>query len=268
VTDHLRRGLAPVSDAGWAAIEAEAGRALRHFLAARALVDVEGPLGWEHAARATGRIELLAPVAEGVEARQREVQPLVELRTPFTVSLDELDAIDRGAAAPDLQVVLDAARRAALAEDTALFAGWPAASVRGLAAGSPHEPVAISEDYGEYAGHVARGVAALRRAGIGGPYALALGPRCYTGVIEGSAHGGYPVLEHIRMILGGPIVWAPSVDGAVVVSQRGGDHVLTLGQDWSIGYAGHRGDGVDLYLEESFTFELREPAAAIALRYP
>ena len=53
---------------------------------------------------------------------------------------------------------------------------------------------------------------------------------------ETTEHGGYRRSEHLRQILGGPVVWAPAVEGAVVLSQRGGDFELTVGQDFSIGY--------------------------------
>jgi uncharacterized linocin/CFP29 family protein len=192
----------------------------------------------------------------------------VELRVPFSVPLDELDAVDRGAAAPDLEAVQTAARLAATAEDEAIFNGWPAAGIDGIAGCSPHPPVTITEDYDEYPKHVAKAVATLRRAGFGGHFALALGPRCHTGAIESTAHGGYPILEHIKLILGGPIVWAPGVDGALVLAERGGDYTLDLGQDWSIGYSSHDAEAVHLYLEESFDFEVLEPAAAVALRDP
>lgn len=263
---HLRRHLAPIGEDGWGEIEREASRTLKHFLAGRPLVDVEGPLGWRHAARATGRVEDVEPPVGGVEARRRRVQPLVELRVPFTVPMVELEAIERGAVNPDLSGVTEAATQAAAAEDAIVFHGLPSAGIDGLADSSPHQPVPIGDDYTQYASLVARAVATLRRAGVGGPFALALGPRCHAGVIE-TTHGGYPVLEHIRLILGGPIVWAPAVDGAVVVSQRGGDHVLTLGQDWSIGYRSHTADAVELYLEASLDFEVRETGAAAALRY-
>ena len=95
----------------------------------------------------------------------------------------------------------------------------------------------ITDDYSEYPTHVAKAVAVLRAADIGGPYAIALGSRGYTGVTETTEHGGYPVFEHLRQILDGPVVWAPAVDGAVVLSQRGGDFELTVGQDFSIGYS-------------------------------
>ena len=148
-----------------------------------------------------------------------------------------------------------------------MFHGYDAAGISGISESTPHAPVAISDDYNEYPGTVARAVATLQNAGIGGPFAIALGPRCYTGVIETTEHGGYPVLEHIRLILGGPIVWAPAVDGAIVVSLRGGDYQLTCGQDFSIGYTDHDADNVRLYLEESMTFRALSPDAGTALVY-
>lgn len=51
----------------------------------------------------------------------------------------------------------------------------------------------------------------------------------------------------------------------MVLSQRGGDFTLSVGQDLSIGYLDHDADTVNLYLEESFTFQTEEPDAAIAL---
>ena len=107
----------------------------------------------------------------------------------------------------------------------------------------------------------------LQTSGVAGPYAVALGPRCYTGVIETTEMGGYPVLEHLRLITGGPVLWAPGVDGAVVLSTRGGDFELTVGQDVSIGYLDHDATSVHLYLEESFTFKVLTPEAAVYLAY-
>ena len=78
-------------------------------------------------------------------------------------------------------------------------------------------------------------------------------------MIETTEHGGYPVLEHLRLIVGGPVVWAPAVDGAVVLSQRGDDFELVVGQDLSIGYTDHDADSVGLYLEESITFRAAGP---------
>lgn len=265
--NHLFRELAPVSETGWEAIDTEALRALHNFLAARKLVDVSGPYGWEHACATLGRVgDVIVGPRDGVEAATRRVQPLLELRTRFDVARRELDAIDRGSRSPDLAGVVAAARRIAEAEDHAIFNGYSPSAVEGVTEASPHEPIGIGDDYEDYPQPVAKAVAVLRRAGVDGPFGLALGPRCYTGVIE-TTRGGYPVLEHLKLILGGPVVWAPAVDGAVVVSLRGGDFELVVGQDLSIGYASHTPEAVTCFLEESLTFLVHGPEAAVALRY-
>ncbi len=266
--DHLMRALAPISDQAWAQIEEEATTALRELLAARRLFDTTEPLGWQHAALSTGRVaEVSAPDGDDVLARIREVQPLVEFRTPFTVSRSELDAIDRGSCVADLDVVRFAARRAAMVEDKAVFHGYEAGGIVGVTEATPHDPVVIDDDYDSYPSFVAKATTRLKLAGVGGPYAIALGPRCFTGVMEQSEMGGYPVLEHLRLILGGPVVFAPGIDGAVVTSQRGGDIRIVLGEDFSIGYSSHDAGSVDLYIEESFTVQLCAPEAAVYLTY-
>jgi uncharacterized linocin/CFP29 family protein len=266
--NHLMRDLAPVTDEAWAQIDAEASRSLKHYLAARRLVDFNGPLGWEHSAVDIGRVDALDHGPLGtVETALRKVLPLVELRSTFSVSTTELAAADRGATDLDLDPVIAAARAAALAEDHLVFHGYDHGMVAGMVAASPHEPVSIAKDYTKYPEHVAKAVAALRAADIGGPYAIALGARCYTGVTETTEHGGYPVLEHIQQILGGPVVWAPAVDGAVVLSHRGGDFELTVGEDFSVGYRSADATAVELYIEESLTFRINTPDAAVHLAY-
>ncbi len=266
--NHLLRELAPISDGGWEEIEDETKRALGTYLVARKLVDFTAPRGWTKSSVHTGRVEPVktAP-AVGVSALLRTVQPLVELRADFDVSRAELDAIDRGSKSPDLDVVVDAAKHLAEAEDRAVFRGFSTGQIIGITEATPHDPIAIPDDYEDYPRPVAKAVAVLRQAGVDGPYGIALGPRCYTGVIETTQRGGYPVLEHLRLILGGPVIWAPAVDGALVVSLRGGDFELISGQDVSIGYASSTSDAVSLYLQESFTFRAHGPEAAIALAY-
>jgi uncharacterized linocin/CFP29 family protein len=264
--NHLLRELAPINDEAWAQIDAEAERSLKHFLAARRLVDFEGPLGWEQSTVDLGRV---VPLDHGplgnVEAAGRTALPLVEFRTRFSLPLTEIAAAERGATNLDLDRVIAAGKTAALAEDGVVFHGYDAGAIKGIAGSSPHTPVTISDDYGQYPEHVARAVAVLRAADIAGPYAIALGSRGFTGVTETTEHGGYPVFEHLRQILGGEVVWAPAVDGAVVLSQRGGDFVLTVGEDFSVGYSGHDANSVDLYLEESLTFRINTPEAAVQL---
>src|SRR5689334_4949303 len=263
----LLRELAPISDAAWKEIEEEAKRTLTMTLAARRLVDFRGPLGWAESAVSLGRTQdVKGQASDGVRARLRQVQPLVEMRTPFELSREELEAVGRGARDPDLDAVRAAARNAAIAEDRAVFHGYSAASIQGIIEAASGSTLPISDDYEDYPALVAEAVNRLRTTGVGGPYAIALGPRCYTGLTK-TTKGGYPVMEHVRRLLDGPIVWAPAVNGAVVLTTRGDDFELIVGQDFSIGYLSHTATTVTLYLQESFTFRVLTPEAAIPLAY-
>jgi uncharacterized linocin/CFP29 family protein len=264
---HLLRELAPISEATWNLLDEEARERLTPALAARKLVDFSAAHGWEYSATNLGRVRQLASApADGVRALQRRVLPLVELRAGFTVARTELEDADRGAEDVDLAALDDAARRIALAENVAVFHGWADAGITGIAEACSHRGIRLSEDFDAYARHVAEAVETLLKAGIGGPYGLALGPDGYTGVIQTTEHGGYPLFDLLKKILaGGPIVWSPGVRGAVVLSLRGGDFLFESGQDLAIGYERHDADEVHFYLEESFSFRVATPEAACAL---
>jgi uncharacterized linocin/CFP29 family protein len=264
--NHLLRSLAPITDSAWDLLDDEARERLRGALAARRLVDFAGPHGWEHSATNLGRVSALKSVpAKGVSGSQRRVLPLVELRSDFALAREELRDHDRGAVDLDLAELDEAAHRLAVAENVAVFHGWPAAGIAGIAEVAPGKPIALGKSAEAYPRSVAGAVERLMRGGIGGPYGLALGPEEYTRVSETAEHGGYPLLDHLGKILEGPIVWAPGVRGAVVLSLRGGDFRYESGQDLSIGYDSHDEATVRLYLEESFTFVVATPEAAVPL---
>lgn len=264
----LLRDLAPISDTAWKEIDDQARQALTVELAARKLVDFVGPKGWQTSAMNLGRVAALngAP-AEGVTAAIREVQPLVELRAPFALARTELENISRGARDPDVDPLIQASIQIARAEDRAVFHGWDAAGIGGICQRTPHKALTIPDKYEAYPNLVAEAVRTLKMAGVGGPYAIALGPRCYTGLMQAVGHGGFPVLEVVKHVVDGEVVWAPGVDGAVVLSTRGGDFELVVGRDLSIGYTGHDATTVNLYVLESLTFRVLSPEAAICLRH-
>ncbi|HET7267301.1 MAG TPA: family 1 encapsulin nanocompartment shell protein [Oleiagrimonas sp.] len=265
--NHLNRELAPITPEAWKEIDEEAASTLKRMLAGRKLFDFQGPEGWNHAAVNLGRVKTLkgAPQKDA-RVRQRIVQPLIESRVPFTLDRDELEAAGRGAPDIDLDAVTEAARKAALMEDGALFNGYAEAGITGVMETGEHEPLTITDDYTRYPSLVAEATNRLRSAGVDGPYAIALGPRCHTELTR-TTDQGYPVMEHVRRLLKGPIVWAPAVDGAVVVSLRGGDFTLHVGEDFSIGYSSHSESSVTLYVQESFTSLVFGPEAAVPLRH-
>ena len=171
--------------------------------------------------------------------------PLVELRVDFTISRAELADLERGADDIDLAPLDEAARRIAHAENVAVFHGWSAAGIRGIAEACTHDAVALSGDFNAYAATSPRPSRRCCKPASRARTALALGPDQYTGVIQTTEHGGYPLFDHLKKILGGgPIVWAPGVRGAVVVSLRGGDFLFESGQDLSIGYDHHDAEAV------------------------
>ena len=262
--NNLHRDLAPISDKAWTQIEEEASRTLKRHLAARRVVDVQGPKNLELSAVGTGHLRQLQSPGDGIQAAQREAKALVELRVPFELSRPAIDDVERGATDSDWSAVKEAARRIAFAEDRAVFDGYAAAGIQGVRQGCSNPAVTIPPHVKGYAGAVAQAVSQLRLAGVNGPYTLLLGAEAYTAASGGSDEG-YPVLRHIQPLVDGEIVWAPAIEGGFVVTTRGGDFALDLGQDISIGYSSHSRTSVELYFQESFTFRLLTTEAAVAL---
>jgi uncharacterized linocin/CFP29 family protein len=262
--NNLHRELAPVSAEAWAQIEEEAARTFKRHLAGRRVVDVHGPGGQQLSAVGTGHLADIDSPATGVIARQREVAALIELRVPFTLDRGQIDDVARGSQDSDWQPVMDAARQLAFAEDRAIFEGYPAAGITGIRPGCTNEPVALPADPRDYPDAIAQALSQLRVAGVTGPYSIVLCASAYTEVSETRDHG-YPLIEHLRRLVSGDIVWAPAIDGAFVLTTRGGDFDLQLGQDVAIGYLSHTTAEVELYLQESLAFLTYTGEAAVAL---
>jgi uncharacterized linocin/CFP29 family protein len=262
--NNLYRELAPVSSAAWAGIEEEAKRTFARHAAARKAVDVTGPEGLALAGVGTGHVTTVAPPDDGVTALLRDWRPVVELRVPFTLARAEIDSVERGSLDPDWQPVKDAAKKIAFAEDRAVFDGYAAAQITGVRQSSSNPPVAMPAEVRDYPDMVSKAVSELRLAGVAGPYSLLLSADLWTAVSETSDHG-YPVREHLTRVLDGDIIWAPAIEGALLLSGRGGDFELRLGQDLSIGYLSHDAESVQLYFTESFTFAVYTTEASVPI---
>jgi len=262
--NNLHRELAPVSDAAWAQIEAEATRTFKRWIAGRRVVDVEGPAGPTLAAVGTGHLRTAEEQAGGVQVRQRLAQPVVELRVPFRVTRAAVDDVERGAEDSDWQPVKDAVKQIALSEDRIILEGYAAAGIVGIVPSSSNAAIALPAEARDVPDAVARALTALRIAGVDGPYSLLLSADLYTAVSETTDHG-YPIRDHIARLLNGDIVWAPALEGALLLTTRGGDYALHLGQDLSIGYLSHDAETVELYLQESLAFLALTAEASVPL---
>jgi uncharacterized linocin/CFP29 family protein len=264
MTNNLYRNLAPVTDVAWTEIELEATRTFKRHIAGRRVVDVSDPGGPVTAAVSTGRLVDVEAPSDGVVAHLRESKPLVRLRVPFTLSRAEIDNVERGAQDSDWDPVKEAAKKLAFIEDRAIFEGYAAASIEGIRNASSNKPLTLPADPREIPDVVSQAITELRLAGVEGPYSVLLSADVYTKVSETTEHG-YPILEHIDRLVPGDIIWAPAIEGAFVLTTRGGDFDLQLGTDVSIGYTSHNADTVQLYLQETLTFLCYTGEASVAL---
>lgn len=262
--NNLHRELAPISEAAWDQIEEETTRTLKRYLAGRRVVDVPTPGGVGLPAVATGHLLSIAAPAEDIISRQREVKALVELRVPFELTRDAIDDVERGSGDSDWQPAKEAARKIAFAEDRAIFNGYAEANIQGIREASSNPAMTLPANVQDYPDAVAQALSQLRLVGVNGPYSVLLGAKAYTELAETRDHG-YPVLEHVKRLVDGNIIWAPAIEGAFVLTTRGGDFELTIGQDVSLGYLSHTDTVVRLYLQETFTFRALTSEASVVL---
>lgn len=266
MTDILRREMAPISTVAWAEIDLQAARILKGNLSGRKLVDFRGPHGWDFAAVNLGSLEVdPAKEIDGLAWGVHKVLPLVEIRVPFSLRIWDLDDMARGAKSPDLENLKEAVRKVAHFEETAIYRGFAGAAIQGLLGASSHPAVPLSPDRTKLTESVELALLAIQEAEIGGPYALVLGTEPYKWLMAGDPHA-YPLRERISALVTGGIHWSPVLEGGAVLSRRGGDFEMTVGQDLSIGYRMHDAQNVDLYFAESFTFRVLDPAASVELK--
>ncbi len=262
--DILRKNLAPVSSAAWEEINETAVELLESGLSARKFVDVDGPKGLDFSAVTTGRIEIPQNQKGKTKYGIHKVLPLIEVRVPFELDIWELDNIARGAEDADLENLEEAANEIAQFEEKAIYEGLKNADIEGLKNSSDYQPVQFPKSADEVASVVAKAVAQLKANAIEGPYSLVLSNEKWQ--LVNSYGKGYPLKKQLESLIGGSIILAPNIKDAYLVTERGGDFKLTIGQDISIGYESHNNKKVQLFLTESFTFRVIDPAAVFVFK--
>jgi uncharacterized linocin/CFP29 family protein len=262
--NNLYRELAPITEVAWAEIELEATRTFKRHIAGRRVVEVSDPGGPATAAVSTGHLHDVKPPAEGVVAHLRESKPFVRLRVPFTLRRSDIDDVERGSQDSDWDPVKEAAKKLAFVEDRTIFEGYGAAEIEGIRQATSNPVLPLPEDARQMPDVISGALSELRLAGVDGPYSVLLSADVYTAVSETSDHG-YPIREHLNRLVDGDIIWAPAIDGAFVLTTRGGDFDLQLGTDVSIGYLSHDAETVALYLQETLTFLVYTAEASVAL---
>ncbi|MGM0375260.1 MAG: family 1 encapsulin nanocompartment shell protein [Bacteroidota bacterium] len=262
--DILRKSMAPICETAWEEINDNATEVLTSVLSARKFVDVDGPKGWDFPALSLGRVHVPADQKGDVQYGIQQVLPLIETRIPFELNIWELDNVARGAKDIDLGNMEEAARKLAHFEEDAIYKGFKAASIKGIKECSDYDPLKMPSDDDEIIRIISEGIAKLKTASVEGPYSLVLNTELWQRF--NSSGKGYPLRKRVEGLLGGSIIMAPYIDDAFLVSERGGDFEMVIGQDISIGYESHNQKTVQLYFTESFTFQVVDPAAVVVLK--
>lgn len=266
VMDFLRRELAPLTQKQWKEIDKRAKEVFSTQLHGRTIVDILGPFGWEYAAHPIGEVEKLSKDGEAVEFGLRKALPLVELKSYFYLDLNELDKLERGHPAVDLSALEEAVRNVASFEDGAIFEGCEISGIKGLLAYKEGRSIQTSLKEEEFIESLYKALSKFKYDGIEGPYTLVINIDKWIELVKGSKY--YPIEEKVEDVLkDGKILLTPRISEAIVVSERGGDFELILGQDLSIGYEKTEGSKVKLFITETFTFRVVNSEALIHLKF-
>jgi uncharacterized linocin/CFP29 family protein len=258
----LRRELAPITDAAWTVIEDQARRSLTNSLSLRVVSDVSGPHGREFGAATRGRVTL--PEAQPDSKAQvgvHRVQPLIEVRVPFQLDIWELDNAERGAQDIDLSALESACWDLVRFEEETVFRGFPPADLPSLVNQATQPPIDLEGDMSRFLDAVARAATEMHRETVEGPYALMVPEDVWVHL--SSLVDGRPLRRHVEYLIDGPVILSPFIPNSMLVSMRGGDLELVLGEDVSIGFDGADKHTVDLYLTESFTYLVHDPGVMV-----
>jgi uncharacterized linocin/CFP29 family protein len=260
--DLLRQRLAPISDKGWEEINETAQEKFSGLLSARKFSDFDGPKGRNFPAVTDGRLNIKDENSE-VKYGLYNVMPMIEARIPFKLNIWELDNLERGAEDIDLDNLEEAAEKMAAFEENIIYNGLEEANLKGIIKSAEHS-VSYSGKTEDILSTTANGVSQLARLGTEGPYALVVNKDTWveiSGLID-----GYPLRKQLEKILEGNIIISECIESPVLLTMRGGDFRITSGQDLSIGYQAHDTKEVELYLTESFTFQVIDPDAYLLFK--
>ena len=264
--DILNRSLAPIPQEAWNFIDDEAREILTNNLNGRKAVDFVGPKGMDFGVVNTGRIKSIKGNVEGAEFSKREVLPLIEVKVPFKLDKKEIESLARGAVDVDTDPLVDAAKKLSKIENDAIFYGFEEGNINGIIPTLETEEVALEKDRNKLVSSIVSIVNDLKDDGIEGPYNLMLGKKLHNLLYE-LDDKGYPLVNKLENVIGGEIVFVPTLEEeGVLITTRGEDFELIVGQDISIGYSQQDGNELEFFFYETFTFRVNDPEAAVKLK--
>jgi uncharacterized linocin/CFP29 family protein len=253
--DILRRAMAPLSAEVWKQLDDAVKGMARRTLAARRVATFEGPRGWDQVAVALGTVTPRKTREGRAVVALPDVVLLAEIRASFSLPWATIEAVDRGAPALDATAAETAAREVALAEDRLAFYGEPGAEGFLTSKQSPRLQVGDWDVGGQAVADVLKAVERLDGGGIPGPYELVLAPPRYYAYLRAD-NEGYPASRQLRDVLAAVHRSAVMKEAGALFSTRGGDFVLTVGGDVSVGYRAHDAEAVHLFCVETLAAQV------------
>ena len=264
----LRRSAAPLSEKVWKEVDDIAGSMFKQTVVARRIVDFDGPRGWNHVATQLGTFKpAQAPQSSGkVRFSVPDVVLLTELRADFTIPWADIDIFERVGPTLSSKSIETAARDMALGEDALLFYG--SSTNPGLLTSRDTPRVALSDwsHPGRLVADLLAAVEKLDTLSVKGPYEAVLAPHHYYSYLRQTGEGGvYPAAKQLGIVIA-KVHNSPAIDGAVVFSTRGGDSLITVGGDFTVGYRFHDETAVHLFAVETIAAQLLNPEAICLIR--
>ena len=259
--DLLKRELAPLAKEAWEEIDQRAVDVLKTHLSARKVVYVQGPKGWHHTAISEGRLSLLDEAEGSVQSGVHQVKPLVETRISFSLSRWEMDNILRGAKDVRLDPLETAAEKMAFFEEDAVYNGYEKGGIKGLFQSAEVKPLSFGNDGKAIMESLSKAILLMKEAYQEGPFTLVVGEEGWKRV--NSEIQGYPLIKRVRDMISGNVIFSSAVKEAVLIPHDHDDLEMVIGGDFSIGYESHDSQEVHLFMAESFTFRVLDPAIII-----
>ncbi len=263
----LKRELAPLSRSAWDLIDENAKAVLKSNLSARKFIDVDGPKGINCNSLNLGRLsKTLTQDKNDVQYSTYMVQPLVESRVNFSLSVEELDNIERGALDIQFDPLINAALNIALFEENAIYKSLKDGNIKGIYDSAENSAIPMKLENNSIIDSIFEGQQILLSCGAGGKSYLIVNKELWK-FMSHPLTGGNSFIKLIEKQIKGSVIYSNVVKGAILASARGGDFILTLGQDFSVGYNHHTEKEISLFIMESFTFRVVSPEALVTFTF-
>lgn len=258
---YLGRNEAPIGPEAWAFLDNTMIEAAKSQMSGRRLIPIDGPYGFGLKVLPLSDVEM----EEGVFISS--FAPVHVIKTGFSLGKRDLASYEKDKLIFDAGPVARAAIDCATKEDQLIFQGIQGSLGLLTVKGSSSQTLSNWDKVGTAADQIIEAVTKLDDAGFHGEYCMALAPSLYNLLLRRYPQGDGTEMDHIRSIVTGGVVKAPTLKkGGVLLASGRQFCSLCIGQDMAIGYNGPTGDNLEFYVLESLALLVHVPKAICVLK--